>query len=285
MSVKLVERITKIFIYTILVLFALIMIFPVIYTFLSSFKSNMEFMANPANFIPEKFTLENYLNMFDSMQFDLPKLFWNSTYYTAICVAISVVSGLVGAYVFSRGEFPFKKALFAIYGSLIFISVGSISIYPTFDVLNWFNVPRSLTGLIAVKLFSIPVVYIFLIKGYIDSLPRELDEAAEIDGCGFIGILFKIIFPLLKPILATVIILAFKGTWNEYLMPAIFTLTKPEQKTLMVALIDLKNSSEGATSWTLMLAASTVALLPVLIVFVSCNKYFVQGLSEGAVKG
>lgn len=279
------NNILRTVIYALLIIFAIIMIFPVIYTFLSSFKSNMEFMANPENFIPETFTFENYVNMMNSMQFNMPKLFWNSTYYTCICVLVTIVNALIGAYVFSRGEFPCKNLLYGLYCSLIFITVGSISIYPTFDVLQWFKIPRSLTGLMAVKLFTVPVVFIFLIKGYIDSLPKELDEAAEIDGCGFVGILFKIIFPLLKPILATVLILAFNGSWNEYLMPAVFTLTNPAQKTIMVALIDLKTSSEGATSWTLMLAASTVALLPILIVFVCCNKYFVQGLSEGAIKG
>ena len=85
--------------------------------------------------------------------------------------------------------------------------------------------------------------------------------------------------------MATVTILSFNGLWNEYLMPAIFTLTKPEQRTLMVALIDMKNSSEGSTSWTLMLAVSAIAILPVLLTFVLCNKYYVKGLSEGAIKG
>ena len=245
----------------------------------------MEFLAHPANVFPKEFTLENYKNMFDSSMFNLPLLFGNSTYYTVICVFVTLLNAVVGAYVFSRGDFPLKKALFAMYSSLIFISVGSISIYPTFDVLEFFNMPKSLNGLIIVKLFSIPVVSIFLVKGYIDFLPKELDEAAEIDGCGFIAILFIILMPLLKPIIATVIILSFKGIWNEYLMPAIFTLAKPEQKTIMVALIDMKNSSEGATSWALMLAASSVALLPILITFVCCNKYFVKGLSEGAIKG
>lgn len=285
MSVKLSKRLTKICIYIVLVLFAIIMAFPIVYTFLSSFKSNMEFMVSPDSVIPKEFTLENYRMLFSSMDFDLPLYLMNSTYYTIIGVLFSLLNAVLGAYVFSRGEFPFKKGLFALYGSLIFITVGSISIYPTFDVLQFFNIPRTLVGLLIVKLFSVPVVFIFLIKGYIDSIPKEIDEAAKIDGCGFIKILFSIILPLLKPILATVTILSFNGLWNEYLMPAIFTLTKPEQRTLMVALIDMKNSSEGSTSWTLMLAVSAIAILPVLLTFVLCNKYYVKGLSEGAIKG
>lgn len=285
MSVKLSKILTKICIYVVLVLFAIIMAFPIVYTFLSSFKSNMEFMVSPDSVIPKEFTLENYKTLFNSMDFDLPLYLANSAYYTIIGVLFSLLNAVLGAYVFSRGEFPFKKGLFALYGSLIFITVGSISIYPTFDVLQFFSIPRTLNGLLIVKLFSVPVVFIFLIKGYIDSIPKEIDEAAEIDGCGFVKILFSIILPLLKPILATVTILSFNGLWNEYLMPAIFTLTKPEQRTLMVALIDMKNSSEGSTSWTLMLAVSAIAILPVLLTFVLCNKYYVKGLSEGAIKG
>ena len=285
MSVKLSKILTKTCIYVVLVLFAIIMAFPIVYTFLSSFKSNMEFMVSPESVIPKEFTLENYKILFNSIEFNLPLYITNSAYYTIIGVFFSLLNAVLGAYVFSRGEFPFKKGLFALYGSLIFITVGSISIYPTFDVLQFFNIPRTLNGLLIVKLFSVPVVFIFLIKGYIDSIPNEIDEAAEIDGCGFVKILFSIILPLLKPILATVTILSFNGLWNEYLMPAIFTLTKPEQRTLMVALIDMKNLSEGSTSWTLMLAVSAIAILPVLLTFVLCNKYYVKGLSEGAIKG
>lgn len=273
------------FIYLVLMLFVFIMMFPFLYLFLSSFKSNIEFMSNPGKLLPESFSMDNYKSIFNSVGFDLPLLLKNSIYYTVVCVIINILSALVGAYVFARGEFPLKKTIFAVYCSLMFITVGSISIYPTFDVLEWLNVPRSINGLIFTKVFGIPITFTFLVKGYIESLPIELDQAAEIDGCGFVGIFFKIILPLLKPIIATVVILSFKNTWNDYLMPAIFTLARPEQKTLMVALIDLKSSSEGANSWNLMLAASVIAVLPVIITFIFANKYFVQGLSDGAVKG
>jgi len=165
MSVKLSNFITKITIYIILTAFAVIMIFPVVYTFLSSFKSNMEFMVNPAGVIPKEFTLENYKRMFTAVDFNLPLYLWNSAYYTIIGVILTLLNAIIGAYVFSRGDFPFKNGLFALYGSLIFITVGSISIYPTFEVLQFFDIPRTLDGLLVVKLFSIPVVYIFLIKG------------------------------------------------------------------------------------------------------------------------
>ena len=113
----------------------------------------------------------------------------------------------------------------------------------------------------------------------------ELDEAAKIDGCGFVGIFAKIIFPLLKPILATIAILTFQGSWNDYLSPLIFTMSKPEQRTLIVGIVQLKSTGEAAASWNLMLAGTTIALIPVLIAYIFANRYFVEGIAAGAVKG
>ena len=167
----------------------------------------------------------------------------------------------------------------------MFISLGSITIYPTFEVLDFFGISQSLWGLLITKLFGIGIVNIYLVRSYILTLPKSMDESAEIDGCSFIGIFFKIIAPLLKPILATIGILAFQGSWNDYLMPTIFTMTRPEQRTLIVGVMALKNSEAAASSWNLMLAGATVSLIPVLIAYAFANKYFVSGLASGAVKG
>ena len=134
-------------------------------------------------------------------------------------------------------------------------------------------------------LFSIPVVNIYLIRGFIDALPKELDESARIDGCSFAGTFFRIIMPLLKPVLATIGILTFNTSWNDYITPNIFTATKPEQQTLIVGLMALKNSDGAATNWNLMLAGSVIALIPVLVAYAFGNQYFVSGLASGAVKG
>lgn len=105
------------------------------------------------------------------------------------------------------------------------------------------------------------------------------------DGCSFIGIFFKIILPLMKPILATIAILSFNGSWNDYLLPNIFTLTIPAQRTLIVGLMALKTTGEAASSWNLMLAGASIAMMPVLVAFAFGNRYFVKGVAAGAVKG
>ena len=167
----------------------------------------------------------------------------------------------------------------------MFINMGSITVYPLFDILNVIHLNRSLFGLILIKLLGIPIVNIVLVKSYITTLPKELYEAAKIDGCSFTQTFFKIVLPLLKPILATVGVLSFNASWNEFLMPTIFTISNPSQQTLMVGINALKSSGESSSNWSIMLAASVIAVIPVLIAYCVGNKHFVKGLSAGAVKG
>ena len=114
---------------------------------------------------------------------------------------------------------------------------------------------------------------------------KEMDEAATIDGCGLGGIFLKVIVPLLQPVLTTIGILAFQSSWNETLMPMIFTISNPAQRTLSAGLYALKNVGESASQWNLMMAGSVISMFPVLVVYAIGNKYFVSGLANGAVKG
>ena len=179
----------------------------------------------------------------------------------------------------------YRIFIFALFSSLMFINMGSITIYAVFKVLNLVHLADSLWGLIVMKIFSIGIVNIYLVRSYIRTLPIELDEAARIDGCGFIGTFFKIIGPLLKPVLATISMLAFNSSWNDYLMPTLFTISTPHERTLTVGIMALKNSGNAASNWNLMLAGATIALIPILIAYAFGNKYFVDGLAAGAVKG
>lgn len=273
------------FTYLFLLIILFFVMFPLVYTVLGSFKTNTEILTEPWRIIPKKFSFENYVTAVNSPDFNVPVLLWNSTCYTLINVLMITVISSMGGYVFARGNFPYKKFWFACFSSLLFIKTGTLGVYATFKVLGVIHLTRSLWALLVVHLFSIPVVDLYLVKGYVESLPYAVDEAAKIDGCSFFQTFIHIIAPLLKPILATIAILQFKGSWNEYLYPTIFTLTEPNQRTLMVGLMTLKNSGEAATSWNLMLTGSTIALIPVLVAYSIGNKYFVKGISAGAVKG
>ena len=279
------KKVLNVLFYAVMIAILIIVLFPIIYTFLASFKSNAEILVNPGKVFPEHFTFENYKIAWNAEDFDVKRLVWNSTYYTAICVCMSLLKSSMAGYVFARAEFPGKKIMFTAFSALLFIKLGSITVYPLFNILNKIHLNKSLFGLIVVKVFSIPVVYIYLVKSFVTALPKELDEAAKIDGCSFAGTFFRVIAPLLKPVLATIGILSFKNTWNEYLMPTIFTLGNPSQRTLIAGVVALKSTGNAASSWNLMLAGSVIALLPVLVVYTFANKFFVTGLASGAVKG
>ncbi len=271
--------------YLVLSVVLIIAVFPIFYTVMGSFKTNMEIMTEPAKIFPKSLTLDNYITAMQTSEYNLLTMLKNSIIYSALSVLIMVTIASSSAYVFAKGRFPLKKQLFAVFVAMMFVTTGGVTIYATFEVYNFFNVPRNLWSLVALSVFTMPTANMYLVKGYIESLPHEIFESAKIDGCGFMGVFSKIVFPLLKPIIATIVILGFQGSWNTYIMPTIFTVNNPEQATLMVGLMALKNSGNAATSWNLMLAGCVVAMIPVLAVYALCNKYFVEGIAAGAVKG
>lgn len=275
----------KAVLYMFLTVLAFVALFPILYIAVSSFKSNSEILAHPEWILPREFTFDNYIQVWKSDYFDFKRMTFNSLVYTLVCVAINIFVSCGAAYAFVRGQFRLKKVIFVMFSSIMFVSMGGVTIYPMFDVLNAINLNRGLYGLMIVKLFTVPIINIYLVKGYIQSLPYEIEEAATIDGCSFTSIFFRIIMPLIKPIVATVAILSFQGSWNEYLLPTIFTQSVPAQRTLIVGIVALKSSGEAASSWNLMLAGSTLTVLPILIAYMIGNRYFISGLASGAVKG
>lgn len=275
----------KAVLYAVLILISAITLLPLIYTIAGAFKSNSEILAHPENLLPSKPTFENFKIAWNSNQFNVKQMTINSVIYTLVVVATTIFTATLGGYVFARGDFYGKNVIFAVFTALMFVSLGSITIYPTFDVLNLFGLSQSLRGLMVYKFFGIGIVNIYLARSHILSLPKAIEEAAQIDGLGFMGTYSKIVFPMLKPIIATIGIMSFTGSWNEYLMPTIFTISRPEQRTLIVGVMALKNSEGAASSWNLMLAGATISIVPVLIAYSIGNKFFVAGLTSGAVKG
>ena len=244
MGRKRTNIINNIIVYAILIAVLIIVVFPLLYIMLSSFKTNMEIMAEPDRIFPKVWTLDNYREAWNSDVMNVGRMFFNSVWYTVSTVVITLVVSAVSGYVFARGEFKLKKVIFAIFSSLMFVSLGSITIYPQFEVLGLFGLNKSLVGLVVLNCFGIPIVNMYLVRSFVNSLPKELDEAAKLDGCTF-----------------------------------------PEQQTLIVGIMALKNSGMGASQWNLMLAGTVIALVPVLVMFAVANKYFVSGLADGAVKG
>ncbi len=279
------RKIPNLFAYIVLTAVLLITLFPLIYTVSASFKTNSEILANPAAIFPETPTFQNYIDAWNSDVFDIKRMTFNSIYYTVAIVAATLVTSSMGGYVFARGQFRGKSFWLAAFSLLMFFSMGSVTVYPLLKILNFLHVPKSLPGLMIVRMLGVNIINIYLVRSYVYSLPVGIEEAAEIDGCGFAGIYFRIVLPLLKPIMATIGVLAFQGSWNDYLMPMIFTLSNPKQQPLIVGVVALSNSGESAASYNLVFAGTTIALIPVLLAYAVGNKYFVSGLAAGAVKG
>lgn len=272
-------------IYVVLIICALVTVFPLLFVISASFKTNAEILTNPAALLPRTPTLQNYIDVWNSDVLDIKRMLFNSTYYTLGVVACGIITTAMSGYVFAVGNFRGKKLWLTLFSITMFFQMGSLTIYPLLDILKALHVPKSLPGLMLVKIFSVSIINIYLVRGFVYSLPMGITEAAEIDGCGFCSTFFHIIMPLLKPVLATIGILGFQGSWNDYLLPMIFTLGDPKQRPLIVGIIALSQSGEAAASYNLVFAGTVLALVPVLIAYVVANKHFVSGLSAGAMKG
>lgn len=284
-SYKKSRAVTDSFIYLILIIVALATVFPIFYILMGSFKTNIEILNDPAAVFPKHLSVSNYIKVWNSPEFQIGPMLIHSIIYTVWNVFWAVFVSSMAGYVFARGKFKTKKFWFICFSSIMFIKTGGIGIYATFEILHAIHLENSLYALMVVNAFGVQTVNMYLVMSYVKSLPYEIDEAGRIDGCTFFGIYSKLVLPMLKPILATIAILAFQGSWNDYLMPTIFTVSHPEQRTLIVGLMALKSSGGVAAEWGIILAGSAIALLPVLVVYTVGNKYFVSGLAAGAVKG
>lgn len=260
----------------------IIAIFPVLYTILGSFKGNMELLTSNSLF-PEKFVLDNYVQAWNMANFE--KYTLNSIFMSGTIVLGSIFTTTIAGYVFERGVFPGKEIMFAMVVSSMFVSLGSLTLYPTYVIAKFFGINKSLWGVIIIRVFGLNVTNLFITRSYIRTLSKEIDEAAKVDGCSFFSIFARVIFPLLKPLIATIAILEFRHSWNDYLMPMVFTLSNKDRMPLIVGVMNLKGSGEAASSWNLMLAGSSIALIPMIIVYLFFNRYFIEGLTAGAVKG
>lgn len=261
----------------------IISIFPIIYIILASFKSNAEILTSGANLLPEKFITDNYVKAWTLANFKLYT--WNSIYMAFFIVIGSIFTSTTIAYVLQRGKFVGSKFIGGLFLSTMFISLGTSSLFPQLQVAKLFGLHTSLWGVIIIRVLGINVTQVFIAKGYMSTISKEIDEAAKIDGCGFIRIYWNIIFPLLKPLIATIGLLSFRAAWNDYMLPMVFTLAKPDRAPLVVGVVNLRNSGEAASAWNLMLAGTSIAIVPMLTVYLFLNRYFIEGLTSGAVKG
>lgn len=277
------DKVIRDIIIVLLTILLIVVIFPVIYITLGSFKSRTELLVGGANIFPSTFHFENYTNAWKQANFAIYT--GNSVLISVGVMFFSLLFSTMAGYVFSRTKFKGKEALFGVFIAFMFINVGSVSIRPLFELATKTHMNKSLLSVILFSTGIGQVTYIFLARGYINTVPRELDEAAKIDGCSFASTFWRIIVPVLQPVIATISLLSFRQGWNEYILPLVFTMTNEKMRPLTVGVNMLKNSGDGAASWEIMFAGATIAIVPMILVYLSFSKYFMGGSTAGAVKG
>ena len=256
-------------------------VYPVLYALLGSFKSNFELTLG-GHMLPVKWMLSNYADAFTKGNFGQYTL--NSVLVSGILTMLALTTASLAGYVFARREFPGKRLIMSLYMAFMFITLGSVTLYPLYMLLGKAGLTKNILGM-ALVMTGGQAANVFLINGFIRSVPRELDEAACIDGCTPFQVFYIMILPMIRPILAVVLLFSFRSSWNDYLTPLIMTIGAPRLRTLTVAVVQLKYSANAAAEWHIMLAGASIALVPVLIIYAFTHKQFIAGLTAGAVKG
>ncbi len=268
--------------YVVLILVAVFCAFPLIYAFFGSFKSSVGFLNGGSNILPEVWDFSSYTKAWEEANFAQYTI--NSLVISGVTVVLTLVVGSMAAYVLARTTFRAKPALVAVLGLVMFIP-NVVLIFPIFNMCQRLHLMGNIWSIIITQTASGLPFLVMLMQSYMVSISKEIDEAAEMDGCSFFRKFYLIILPLSKPILATVALFAFKNAWNSYLLPLALSLSKPEIRPLTVGVIALKDMGEGISAWNIMIAGSVLAIFPMVIVYLFMNRYFVEGLTAGSVKG
>jgi oligogalacturonide transport system permease protein len=274
--------VSKIFAYLFLTLFAIVMIYPLLWLISASFRTNSEIYTS-IGIIPKHFNWDGFINGWKGTgQYSFGTFFINQFALVIPTVIGTLVSSVVVAYGFVRFEFPMKKILFSIMISTMMLPAAVVMIprYMLFKQLGWLD---SYLPLIAPSFVGLYPFFTFMMVQFIRGIPKELDESAKIDGCNSFGILMRIYLPLCKPALFSVAIIQFIWVWNEFFNTLVY-VNSVSKFTLPLALrmaIDVGAS----TPWNQIMAMSVVTMLPCIIIFFLAQKHFVEGIATSGLKG
>lgn len=272
------RKFLKVILYLLLAVVAFLWIYPFLWMISASFKTQNEFFASGLNLIPASLNPENFIRAWNSANFGV--YFKNSIVVTASVVTIVLFSTSLAGYVLGRYTFIFKGWIMKIFMASITIPLV-FTIIPIYELLKNMGLSQNLLGLILAESGGGHVIFLMLFSSFYASIPNEMEEAATIDGAGFVQTYARVMFPLAKPIMVTVVIMQFIWTWNSFLLPLIVTLNNPAIRTLAVGLYALRG--ENVVDWTGIAAGASIAILPVICIFIALQKYFVDGIA-GAVK-
>ncbi|MDR9855445.1 carbohydrate ABC transporter permease [Paenibacillus sp. VCA1] len=271
-------RLSTVLLHFILVLGACIMALPFIWMLLSSLKDLSQVFIVPPKWIPDPFVWSNFKTSLTALPFG--KAYFNSFYINVIVVASQLFTCSMAAYAFAKIRFPFRESLFVLFLATMMVP-GQVTIIPLYLMMKsigWLD--SHLSIIVPAALFN--AFGVFLLRQFFRGIPKEMEEAAIVDGANRWTIYARIMLPLVKPALSALGIFTFLGMWNSFFYPLIF-LNTPEKFTVPMML----NLYRGmySTDWTLMMAGAAIALIPVLIVYIIGQRYIIEGVTLSGIKG
>ncbi len=275
---KLSLPIGKGLLYVLLTLYAVITIIPFLWALSASFKPLSEIVSSEANFLPKNFTLDNYQQIFLQEPLFLRWLF--NSVVIAICVTIlNLLFNSMAGYALARLRFRGRHFWFLLILAVLAVP-AQITLIPTFLILKAFGWLNSYQGMIVPSMVN--ATFIFMMRQFFVNFPKELEEAAALDGLTSLGIFWRIVLPLAKPALAAQAVFVFMGSWNNFLLPVVI-LFDPEMFTLPLGLNSFKG--QYISYWNYIMAASMLFTLPALAIYAFFNRYFIQSVTFTGGKG
>lgn len=275
--------IRKILIYIFLSATALVMLYPLIWLFGASFKSNPEIFSS-LWFMPEKFDFSSYIKGWNtSGSYNMGHYFINTFKIVLPKTAFSVISSVITAYGFARFEFSLKRFLFSVLIISMIIPETILRI-PSYKLWKAFGMLDTYVPLTLPSLFAYEGIFVFMLVQFLKGIPRELDDAAKIDGCNSFQTLFLILVPCMKPAVISVGVFTFLWSMNEFLEPLIF-ISSVEKYPLSLAVRMSMDSTGQGYEWNSIISMSFIGLIPSVLVFLAAQKYFVSGISSSGISG
>ena len=278
------KRMVKKVIYHIIVfLIGIVMIYPLIWMVMSSFKEKSTIFTTAGSLIPEKFIFDNYVTGWKGFaKVSVATFFQNSLFIAVVATVGTVASSALVAYGFARFKFKGRNILFAamLLSMMLPAQVLMIPQYPWYQKLGWVG---SYIPLTVPYFFAIQGFFVYLISNFIEGIPGELDEAAKIDGCSYMGIFSRIMLPLIKPALVTACIFSFMWRWDDFLS-ALLYVSKSSMYPVSLAL-KLFCDPGSSSDYGAMFAMATLSIMPSVLIFLFFQKYLVEGISTSGLKG
>jgi len=255
---------------------AMTMVMPLVWMLSTSLKTNLEVFQIPATFVPADPQWHNYVKIFDVVPYG--RWFLNSVFIAVIQTILYLFVASLAGFTFARMRFPGRELIFTLYLATLMVP-GEVILIPKFLLMKELHLIDTFAAVILPGIFN--AYGVFLLRQFFMTLPDSLEEAAVIDGASYFRIYWNIILPLAGPALATLGLFSFMGAWNDFLWPLI-VINSEEMKPLSVGLASFHGLYE--TNWPLLMAASTLALVPIILVFIAAQKYFVRGIALTGLK-